>query len=228
MKCAIMQPTYLPWPGYFNLIWRADVFVFLDDAQFQKNSWHNRNRVVNNGLRQWITVPVKHNRLIQKINETSFVDGRFRLKHTKTIQQIYSNHRFFDGVMEVVEELQSDNSTNLADLNIKLITLIARSLVITTPTLRSSQLNISGRRSDRLAKIMNSVGASEYISPAGARPYLLEDGFDDLTEFKLTFQDFNARAYPQRKCESFINHLSVIDLIANMGAKASLEYIMET
>ena len=70
MKCAIMQPTYLPWPGYFNLISKADVFVFLDDAQFQKNSWHNRNRILVENKPHWITVPVKHKSLDQKINET--------------------------------------------------------------------------------------------------------------------------------------------------------------
>ena len=50
MKCSIMQPHFLPWIGYFNLISQSEKFIFLDDAQFSKNSWHNRNRILNNNL----------------------------------------------------------------------------------------------------------------------------------------------------------------------------------
>ena len=66
-----MQPTYLPWAGYFNLIAQVDVFVFLDDAQFQKNSWHNRNRILLNHGTHWITVPVNRKALSQTINKSS-------------------------------------------------------------------------------------------------------------------------------------------------------------
>ena len=57
---AVMQPTYLPWSGYFNLIANVKDFVFLDDVQFSKSSWHNRNRINEFGDVKWITVPVSH------------------------------------------------------------------------------------------------------------------------------------------------------------------------
>jgi hypothetical protein len=86
MICAIMQPTYLPWAGYFNLISQSDVFVFLDDAQFQKNSWHNRNRILVNHLPHWITLPVRHAALCQTIRQTELDDSKnWRRKHIKLL-----------------------------------------------------------------------------------------------------------------------------------------------
>ena len=84
-----MQPTYLPWPGYFNLILKSDSFIFLDDAQFQKNSWHNRNRILVSQKPHWITVPVKHNSLDQKISETKIVSSHSWAK--KTLQTNTTN-----------------------------------------------------------------------------------------------------------------------------------------
>jgi len=225
MKCAIMQPTYLPWAGYFNLITKVDIFVFLDDAQFQKGSWHNRNQINNNGSRQLITVPVKHERLAQKINETLFSSDIWRSKHIKTIQQNYARHDHLIDIADLKDTLMSDQSNNLADLNINLIKSIANLLSIETIFLRSSEIGIGGIRSNRLIEILTHIGATEYFSPVGAKQYLIEDSFEDLSEVRLTFQDFQPRPYPQKNTSIFLSHLSILDLIANVGKKEALSYI---
>ncbi len=225
MKCTIMQPTYLPWTGYFNLISKVDTFVFLDDAQFQKGSWHNRNQINNNGSMQWITVPVKHERLKQKINETLFSGEIWRTKHIKMIEQTYGRHDHMSDIASILEALESDQSDNLADLNINIIKMISKKLSIKTKFLKSSDLGIDGKRSDRLAEILAHIGATEYLSPVGAKQYLEEDLFEETSEVKLTFQDFHPQPYLQKNMNIFLSHLSILDLIANVGRKDSLSYI---
>ena len=126
MKCAIMQPTYLPWAGYFNLISQVDTFVFLDDAQFQKNSWHNRNRILLNHSSHWITVPVRRVALNQKIHETKIDSSAWRTKHQRLLQQTYAKHPFIDDILEICEALGKAKIDNLAILNISLIQFILR------------------------------------------------------------------------------------------------------
>ena len=60
MIVSIMQPTYLPWIGYFDLIAKADIFVFLDDVQFSRRSWQQRNRVLLDGKEMMLTIPTKN------------------------------------------------------------------------------------------------------------------------------------------------------------------------
>ena len=92
MKCSIMQPHFLPWIGYFNLIAQSEKFIFLDDAQFSKNNWHNRNRILNNNLPLWISVPIKSGNLKKKINETEIVsDDRWKTKMVKKFFQLIKN-----------------------------------------------------------------------------------------------------------------------------------------
>ena len=97
MKCSIMQPHFLPWIGYFNLITQSEKFIFLDDAQFSKNNWHNRNRILNNNLPLWISVPIKSGNLKKKINETEIVsDDRWKKKMIRKIFSIYKKHPFIN------------------------------------------------------------------------------------------------------------------------------------
>lgn len=225
MKCAIMQPTYLPWAGFFNLILEVDIFVFLDDAQYQKSSWHSRNVISNNGSRQWITVPVKHEKLSQKINETLFANSLWKSKHIKTIEQTYAHHEHIRDLYDVLATLENDRSENLADLNITLIKSILKNLSINAKLLRSSDLGVGGERSSRLVEILSSVGATEYLSPIGARQYLEEDSFEAISGLKLSFQDYKPKSYGQKNSTNFLSHLSVVDLIANIGSKRAYHYV---
>ena len=59
MKCAIMQPHYFPWSGYFNLMSKVETYVFLDNVQFSKNSWQSRNQLIINDQKKWIMIPLK-------------------------------------------------------------------------------------------------------------------------------------------------------------------------
>lgn len=226
MIAAIMQPTYLPWSGYFNLIAKSDVFVFLDDAQFQKGSWHNRNRVIVSGQPHWLTVPVRHQKLSQKINETSIDYTKpWKKKQIRLLQQAYAKCPYVGDIFELFDVLDANESTSLSDFNVAIICWLSSKLGLETKILKSSELGISGGRTNRLVDILNYLGADEYLSPIGASEYLEDDGFLSLTDISLTFQSYTPEFYAQRGAKQFFSHLSIVDVIANLGWHATRAYI---
>lgn len=220
MKAAIMQPTYLPWIGYFDLMDQVDIFVFLDDVQFSKQSWQQRNRIKTPNGPMWLTVPVfsKGVRTEDKtIMEIYISDNKFWEKHAKAIKINYSKAEFlehyFDGLVNII----SKNTTKLVDLNVELIKYIKDLLSIKTQLVRSSELNVKGVRSEKLAKICEKLGVKTYISPIGSIKYLLEE----LEEFKarninVLFHNYEHPFYKQLYGD-FLPYMSVIDLIFNEG-----------
>ena len=221
-----MQPTYLPWAGYLNLISQADVFVFLDDAQYQKNSWHNRNRILVNQAPHWISVPVKHRTIDQKINEIEIVNSQpWIKKHIKLLQQTYCKHKYSKDMLEVTNLLAKETFTNLAELNIRLIKWFIEKLNITTDIYLSSEMDIDEKRTLRVVKILEYLTADTYLSPIGAAEYLESDGFSELTSVKLEFQEFEAGHYKQYRHELFESHLSIVDVVANLGWETTKKYI---
>jgi hypothetical protein len=221
-----MQPTYLPWAGYFNLISRVDVFVFYDDAQFQKSSWHNRNRILVNGKVKFITVPAKRNSLQQKICETKINDiSNWRNKQRESIKQNYGKCRYYRDIEPILEILENRNLLNLADLNIKIIEWAAVKLGIRRTFVRSSQLTVKGARLDKLLSILNAVNAEVYLSPVGAKDYLTNDNFENHTAISIEYQNFTLRAYEQRNNVRFQPGLSILDVVANIGWAQAQDYV---
>ena len=227
MICSIMQPSYLPWAGFFNLISRSDIFVFLDDAQFQKNSWHNRNRILLNGSPHWISVPVKQGKLANKINETNIVETQpWRKKHSRQLQQTYNKHPFAKDIFGLSVILEEEPESSLAELNIHLITHLLKILKISTPVVFSSQMGITGERTTRLIDLLEELNADTYLSPIGAMEYLEKDNFSTRTTINLEYQKFEPAVYSQFKNDGFVSHLSIVDVIANLGLESSSKYIL--
>lgn len=228
-SCAIMQPTYLPWPGYFNLIASSDVFVFLDDAQFQRSSWHCRNRILLNRKVIMLSVPVLRTGLSTRLCDAEIDYSRdWRKSHEGSIRQAYSRLIGGKQVIELLTQAFEDKPRLLVEMNISIITSICRILMINTPLALSSTLNIIGHRSDRLVRICRSLDANTYLSPAGSAGYLNEDGFEQTSDISLYFQKFDSTPYAQPEVDEFAPYLSVIDLIANLGPEGASEYIRKS
>jgi hypothetical protein len=225
---VVMQPTFLPWAGYFNLIAQADHFVFLDDVQLEKQSWQTRNRILLNGKLHWISIPVRHRHLDQTIMDTDIVDNNvWRNKLLRAFAQNYCRHPFYKDAQGVFNLLLHESNKKLAGFNEVLIRYIANELDISTCFHRSSELAISGLRTARLAAICNHFQVKQYLSPIGSADYLIADRFIDNTSVILSFQKFNPQAYPQIGGTQFISHLSVVDVIANIGLSATKDYIIK-
>lgn len=227
MKCAIMQPTYLPWAGYLNLMSQVDVFVFLDDAQYERGSWQNRNRILLGGQPHWLTIPVQRAYLGQSIMDVQVDDKlNWRQKHHRLLSQTYGKHPFVTQMLEDAQLLLSPDLTSLSDLNIALIERLCDRLGVTTKRIRSSSLHIPGKRTDRLIAILEHLGASDYISPVGSRDYLIQDDFAAKTDVRLSYHTFTPGPYPQRGAPEYVSHLSILDVLANLGTQKTIDYVL--
>ncbi len=222
MKVAIAQPTYLPWLGYFDLIDQVDAFVILDNVQFEKQSWQQRNRIKTPTGLQWLTVPVSlRGRFGQLINEVEIRDDEFWRKHLRAIELNYRRASFFvDFFPELNIKLSGSAGSRLLDLNVGLIAWFMRELQIRTPLLFASRMNVAGKRTELLANICTSLGATEYISPVGSASYLLRE-MDLMTSrsIEVRFHNYEHPRY-QQMFPPFIPYASILDLLFNEGGRS--------
>ncbi len=228
MICAIMQPTFLPWAGYFNLMAQVDDFVFLDDVQLEKQSWQTRNRLFMNGCVQWISLPVRHSNLSQTIHETEVLDtGRWCEKLARGFEQNYGKHPHYSVAREVLDLLTFQPGVKLSVLNETVIRYVAERLGITARLHRAGELGITGIRSARLIALCKHFDAKEYLSPVGSADYLSEDGFTAKVTATLRFQEYHPQPYHQKGSREFVSHLSIVDVIANLGWDGARQYIIK-
>lgn len=218
--CAIMQPTYLPWIGYFALMDMADAFVFLDDVQLSKQSWQTRNRIKGeSGKELMLTVPIRHAGE-QPIKDVEIDGTHWIAKHLKSFQQNYRKAPCFAEAAEIYQGVLENTPGKLCDLNIALIAALAARLNIAPRVVRSSEIaEKSADRRDRLVDICKTVGADTYLSPAGAAGYLSEDGGEAQFAahgMSLLYQRYEHPVYPQIN-GAFLSHMCVLDLVANVG-----------
>jgi hypothetical protein len=227
MKCVILQPSYIPWRGYFDQINRADVFVFYDDVQYDKHGWRNRNQIKTAQGKQWLTIPVHSRAVVTQaipINRVEIDWSRpWNESHWKTISIAYGRSPFFHKYAGMLEAFYQRQDVRLADLTIDLTVALARELGIRqTRFMRSSELEAGGQKTDRLVQILLQVGASHYISGPSARDYIEPDKFASAG-ITLEYMDYNYPEYPQLH-PPFDPNLSILDLLFMTGPEA-MRYI---
>lgn len=222
MKCAIHQPQFLPWLGYLNKINSCDIFVFLDNVQFKKNEYQNRNKIRIGSEAKWITVPVSFT-FGDTVRETLIAkDTRWQKKLISTIEYNYRKTPFYSAYSISLLEILNKDWENLAKINQASVEWLISSFEITTKTLVCSELQqFSDDPTGRLIDICRHVGADTYLSGSGAREYLDMEQFSK-SGINLEFQDYLHPVYPQcysdgRKVENFISHLSALDGLFNCG-----------
>ena len=226
MKTAsIMQPTYLPWLGYFDLTNRSDIFVFLDTVQLDKRSWQQRNRIKTPNSEIMLTVPVfTKGQFNQEIRDVQIdVSQRFQKKHFNSIQLNYKNSKYYKLYIGELEEIFFSKISRLANLNIKLIKWLSSKIGIKTKFISSSELDVSGSKTELLINICMKINANHYLSPIGTKGYIEKNNLFTNSGIQLSYQDYQHPTYNQLFGD-FIPYLSVIDLLFNEGEK-SLEII---
>lgn len=214
--CVVLQPGYLPWLGYFEQVHRADVFVHLDDVQFDKHGWRNRNRIKGPGGPQWLTVPVcAGDGAAIKDVRIDATKANWAEKHLKTIQMNYGAAPFFDWLFPELSDVLRAPWDRIADLDIALVELLCAKLGLARQFRRSSEMILPQGRCERLITICESFACRRYYTGAASRAYM------DLLMFRhagidVTFQDYHHPTYSQRY-GAFVSHLSVIDLMFHRG-----------
>ena len=216
MIVAVHQPQYLPWLGYFDKIASADVFVLLDNVQYKKNEWQNRNRIKTSSGPQWLTVPVTY-RFGQRINEVLVNNNEnWRKKQKQAIITNYRKAAHWQQTSDVLEDIFVRPWQRLADLNIFVVRRLAEVLGSPTPIYVASELPAFPEDPDeRLMGIVRHFGADTYLAGSGGHNYMNLDKFAE-NGIKLSFQEYKHPVYKQL-FDGFEPYLSVIDLIFNHG-----------
>lgn len=214
---AIHQPQYLSYPGFFHKILHCDIFVILDDVQFQKNGFQNRNRIKTQHGELWLTIPVIRE-FGQYISDVSISDPRWQRKHWFSLKTSYARAPFFKEYSESLEALYMRHEyTKLCEVNSIFTNWVLCQLGINTPVVYSSAIEKEGIKSDRLVDICKSLDASHYLAGPGSHAYIDLDVFR-RENISVEFQNFNSLYYEQLYPElGFIPNLSIIDALLNCG-----------
>ncbi|CCK75584.1 conserved hypothetical protein [Oleispira antarctica RB-8] len=228
--CSVMQPTFLPWVGYFDLIDNSDDFIFYDDVQFTKQSWQSRNQIKTANGVIWLTVPLKKHELSSKINQIEINNAKpwvpkllktlfFTYQKTKHFKEAYT---FFDDLFNAKEYLM------LSDLSISIIEALIIRLGMCTQLHRSSNMkDLGDDRELRLINICKSLECDNYLSAKGSALYIEANrpsGIFPDYDIELYYQNFNHPEYSQIHGD-FEAYMSIVDLIFNEGFEKSLEII---
>src|SRR5437868_12405913 len=160
MIVAIHQPNYAPWLGYFVKIARSDLFVFLDDAQYSKNSYTNRAQIDAAGTAKWLTVPVSYS-FGDPINRVRAADAKWRDNHLGMLRQYYGKAPAFNETWDFITKLYAAlPDDNLARSNEGIIQGLAARLDLHPRFISSSSIEVGDARStDRLILILQSAGS---------------------------------------------------------------------
>lgn len=216
MIVAIHQPEFMPYAGFFHKMNKADQYIILDDVQFTKNNFQNRNRLCDrNGEVFWVTAPIK----IRGHTASNILDiklessPRWKRKAFNRISAEYGHHPYFKNYSEELERILMSSEEKLISINMKFISFFRRELDIHTPLTFSSALKVHGSQTTRLVNLCKALKANVYLSGMGGTNYINRYEFEQ-SGIELKFQNFKSPVYPS---PNFVPNLSIFDLLMNAG-----------
>ena len=224
---AIHQPEYLPWLGFFKKMMNSELFVFLDDAQFRKKGWQNRNRIRTKNGTALLSIPV-HAHSYPNINEITIDNNKnWSKRHKKSILYNYARAPYFEEFKDFIESVFEKKFEYLIDLNTEIIKFIMNELEIKPKIVFSSELKISKKGSDRVLDICKTVGADSYITgTVWAQSHLRIEEFKK-SNIHVEFQKFRHPIYRQFHGK-FVPEMSIIDLLFNEGRDGAKEILQNS
>lgn len=220
MKIAILQSNYIPWYGYFKMISHVDIFIFLDNVQYTKNDWRNRNRVLINGTPCWLSIPVGQS-INRKIQDVELPKNSWRKKHLNTIHHSYSKYPHFELVEKFIFPfIQDESISKLSTLNQRIIeSLSVNVFEFNTEFQQAHDDPVNFSPSKRIANLAADYGATEYISGPKARNYLQNEHFSEVG-VKLSYVDYGNLARSPMSNVTEESLLSIVHGISLYGKDA--------
>jgi len=224
MIVAAHQPQYIPYLGYFHKIAASDLFILLDDVQYKKREFQNRNRIRTAKGSMWLTVPVetrgKYAQLISEVRLSE--DPSWRHSHWESLRQCYGRAPEFSKHAPFFESLYGRPWDRLGPLSEEIIAYVCRAFGIEVPFSKASEFAVKTTSTRRLIDLCRAAGADAYLSGAGGKDYLQEDLFQ-TAGIALTYQAFEHPAYAQ--CfPGFERNLSALDYLFNVPPKEAGEF----
>ena len=232
MICAIHQPNFFPWIGYFDKIARADVFVFLNKVDYEKSGhsmqcYTNRVAILDQrNEKKNILCPVIREHGPQKIDSVKIkTDVLWKSDLVNILETYYSDAPYKTEAQDLISEIMAYETDLLSEFNINAITTICNALQIDTKFVRQDDLNTSYHSTELLAEICNKVGCDKYLYGGGGSKYQEEKYFIERGVSAIP-QNFVPWAYYQRGADFFVGGLSILDALFWIGMDATRDKIL--
>jgi hypothetical protein len=219
---AIVQSNYIPWKGYFDLINLVDEFILLDDVQYTRRDWRNRNRIKTPAGPSWLTIPVEvKGKYLQRIDETVISDSEWNRRHWHAIVHAYRQARYFDAYKEAIQSLYLGSSgAMLSQVNYRFLTGFCDLLGVRTKISWSTDYPHHGAKTERLVTLCKATGATSYLSGPSARSYLEEDLFR-AEGIAVHYMNYDGYPEYEQLYPPFVHAVSIIDLLLSVGPEAA-------
>lgn len=223
MIVAAHQPSYLPWLGYLDKAAKADLFVVMDDLQFEAGNFQHRNRIKLNSGVAWLTVPLERGPQRERILDKRIANGGSPREHWQrrtwlTLTTHYGRSPHFARYRDELEELYTRPWTRLVDLDARVFDFARRAFAITRPVLHASSLDLVGAKTERIIDLCRKVGARAYLSGRGGSTDYLDVDALRRAGISVVWQQFAHPVYPQRyPAQGFVPNLAFLDLLFNCG-----------
>ncbi|MDD3324214.1 MAG: WbqC family protein [Sulfurospirillaceae bacterium] len=222
---SIHQSQFLPWLPYFYKILKSDIFIMMDDVQYQKNGVQNRNSIKTPTGESYLTIPVL-SKSSSLINEVHILNDVYIQKMLKTLKTNYSKAKYFDIVFGEIEYLiNSKKYEKLNDLNMDLLFLSLKLINAKVVIKKSSDFHISSRKDDLVLDLIMANSEKEYITGSGGLTYM---DLDKFSQKGISIYEYNFKYRPYTQLwekQGFIQYLSIIDLLFN-DLEIAKEYIL--
>lgn len=220
MILGSVQPGYLPWIPFFKRMQMSNVFVYLDDVEFSKNNFHNRNRINSTNGEIMLTVPILH-----KGHSHDFIcdiklnnENNWKKKHWKSIEYSYRKAPFYKDLNKPLEQIYLKDWENLSNLNIAIIGIFKSFFNLSIETYKSSDFDIKSSGNDKLVELCKILKCDKFIVKPNTEHY------HPLSFFKkeeISFEYFDYKSFEYKQIHSgFIDSLSILDLAMNCGPGA--------
>lgn len=227
MRVAIMQPYFLPYAGYFQLITATDRFVLCDDFQYTRHGWMTRNRFLRDEKDVLFSLPIKSDSQNTQIREREIAEDFTGSKLLNQLHNAYRKARFFSQTMPLLEHILQFKNRNLSTFLENSINQVCRHLQIKTPHGKTSELAINPtlKKADRVIALCLSMGAKEYVNSIGGQALYSKERFE-RHNIKLSFLDSKPFVYRQFG-SSFVGSLSILDAMM-FNSTHSIRSYLET
>lgn len=228
MRIVISQPMFFPWVGMFEQIKCSDIFINYNDVKFSKGSLTNRVKIKAKGGDSWLTVPIVHHALDQKINKME-ISNHFdwQKKHIELLKKSYQDAPYYSEMLALVDKVYSRDYTTIDEVSHASVLAVCEyfDLIADTEFVDIDDLSISGKGSKRVLDIVESLDGTDYITGHGAKNYLNHESFEE-SGISVLYMNYLKLKYEQLYGD-FTPFVSILDLIAMKGKEGSA-YIKST
>ena len=228
-RAACIQPNFFPWIGYYEIIKFVDIFLVLDDVQYTKRDWRNRNYINLNGTKKMITIPVEtKGKVYQKINQTRIYGKEWSDNFFKTIKYSYEKTSHYEIVLPLLKSVMRREEIYLSKLTVASLIEIMKFLELKNNIILTSdcKINPNVERNQRIITLCKKFGITNYLTGPNALDYLKPTIFKD-NNISLEIIEYPKQInYVENNKYLFFNNLSIIDLLFHKG-KESKKYLQE-